>query len=89
MPKKILHAQVGDDRLRVENTWFSGATLFLNDQPIAKNNDFFALDRGIPLMSAEAAVNGSQSRIEVFVRAIFTVKIQIRLNGNIVAGEEL
>jgi hypothetical protein len=40
-------------------------------------------------MSAEATVNGSKSQIEVFVRAIFTVKIQIRLNGTIVEGEEL
>lgn len=89
MPKKTLYAQVGDDRLRVENTWFSGATLFLNDHPIARNNDFFAVNRLTPLISAEATVNGEKSQIEVFVRAIFTVKIQIRLNGTIVAGEEL
>jgi hypothetical protein len=89
MPKKTLHALVGSDRLRVENTWFSGATLFMNDQPIARNNGLFAASSQTPLMSAEATVNGSKSQIEVFVRAIFTVKIQIRLNGTIVAGEEL
>ena len=89
MPKKTLHALVGSDRLRVETTWLSGATLFMNDQPIARNNGLFSASSQTPLLSAEATVNGSKSQIEVFVRAIFTVKIQIRLNGTIVAGEEL
>ena len=89
MPKKTLHVHIGDDRLRVENTWFSGATLFLNDQPIARNNDLFSVNRRTPLMSTEATVNGTKSQIAVFIWAIFTVNIQIRLNGTIVAGEEL
>ena len=89
MPKKTIHARAGEDRIRVENTWFSGATLFLNDEPIASNNSFFALDRSSPFMSAEATVEGSRSRIDVFLWAVFTVKIQIRLNGTIVGGEEL
>ncbi len=88
MPKKIIHAQLGGDRLRVENTWLFGAKLFLNDQLIASNRDLFALDKSRPLMSAEACVNGIESRIDVIMWAIFTVKIQIRVNGDMLAGEE-
>ena len=76
MPKKTLHAQVGDDQLRGENTWFSGATLFLNDQPIASNGGFFALNKESPFLTAVDTVNGAESRIDVHIWATFTVKIR-------------
>ena len=86
MPKKTLHAWVGDDRLRVENTWLSGVTLFLNDQAIGHNESLFAVDKKTPLISVEAVVDGKESLIEVFVWAILTVKIQIAVDRVILKG---
>ena len=86
MPKKTLHARVGDDRLRVENTWLSGVTLFLNDQAIGFNESLFAVDKNTPLISVDAVVDGKESLIEVFVWAILTVKIQIAVDRVILKG---
>ena len=86
MPKKTLHARVGDDRLRVENTWLSGVTLFLNDQAIGFNESLLAVDKNTPLISVDAVVDGKESLIEVFVWAILTVKIQIAVDRVILKG---
>jgi hypothetical protein len=87
MPKKTVVGEYDGNRITVENTWFSGAKLFHNGKLIATNNDLFAIKKNIPLMSAKIFINEVEYLVEVFAYAIITVKLQIKVNGEYVAGE--
>jgi len=88
MPLKTVVARVEDIEIRVENTWSGGARLFVNQEIVSSNNDSFALSRSKPFMTARALINGTEKLIEVFIYAIFTVKIKICVDGNQVAGDD-
>jgi hypothetical protein len=86
MPLKTVIGQVGDTEIKVENTWFSGAKLFVNQKLVAENNDYLALNKSEPLMTAKVLIDGSEKLVEVFAFAIFTVKIKICVDGIQIAG---
>jgi hypothetical protein len=86
MPLKTVIAQFGDTEIKVENTWFSGAKLFVNQKLVVENKDSFALKKTIPIMTARVVIDGTEKLVEVFAFAIFTVKIKICVDGIQVAG---
>jgi len=56
--------------------------LFVGDQVLARTDRMVALGGRRPFLEAEVAdVNGQKRRIEVFARAIFTVKIRVSIDG--------
>jgi hypothetical protein len=87
MPKKTIITHYQNNKITLENTWFHGAKLFFNDKLIAANNDFLALDKNKPIMSEKVNINGIDKTIEAFAYATLTVKLQIRVNGEIIGGE--
>ncbi len=88
MPKKILVVQHKDSEFLLENTWFSGAKLFQDNKLIAKNNVLFAINKNKPLMSATVIINGAEHLIEAFGYAYFTVRLQLKVNGEYIAGDK-
>lgn len=87
MPLKRVVAQLGNTEIKVENTWFSGASLFVNQDVVARYDDYFALSKADPIMSAKVVIEGVEKLVEVFCFAIFTVKIKICVDGVQLAGD--
>ena len=88
MPKKTIVGEFEGNKFIVENTWFSGAKLFHGSELIATNNDVFAIKKDKALMSAKVIINEVERVVEVFAFAILTVKLHIKVDGEIIAGEE-
>lgn len=67
---------------RVVNGWRSGAALFVDGNRKVWNEEMFAVRGEKPMLTAdiETAHSGSR-RIDVYVRAIVGVKIQVRVDG--------
>jgi hypothetical protein len=55
---------------------------------VETNNDAFAIKKNKALMSAKVMINGVERLVEVFPYAILTVKLQIRIDGKKIAGDE-
>ncbi|MGI9283627.1 MAG: hypothetical protein ACR2PX_28965 [Endozoicomonas sp.] len=87
MPKKVITGQFEGSRFSVENTWFSGAKLLYEGKVIATNNSIFALKKEVPFMAATIDIAGTERNIEVFAYAIFNVQLQIKVDGQMIAGE--
>lgn len=87
MPVKELNAVYKGKRLRVHNTWFSGATLFVDDDNVASSDALFAVDGNTPVFSSQYDFGDGDEIIDVCVKAIFTTKIQIHVGGEALAGE--
>ena len=87
MPKKIVETTIGNTHIKFENTWFSGAKLFVDGELLVKDNSMFALDKNSPQVAKKILVDGAEYLIEVFAYAIFTVKLKLHVNGEFVAGD--
>lgn len=87
MPLKSVVAQFGNTEIKVENTWFGGARLLVDQKEVAVNKDYFALRKSKPLMTARVPIEGVERLIEIFVSALFTVKIKICVDGAQVGGD--
>lgn len=79
---------MGGTEIKVVNTWFHGAKLFVNGQEVAVNNKYFALSKSHPVMSVRTLVDGTERLIEVFAFAVLTVKLKICLDGKQIAGDK-
>ncbi len=88
MPKKTVAGHYADETFVLENTWLGGAKLLHNDEVIATNNSLFSISKKKPLMSARVSVDGTERLVEAFGFAMLTVKLQIRVDGNKIAGDE-
>ena len=86
MPKKEVVADFKDHQIRVVNTWLGGAKLYIDGDCRDTCNDFFAKS-GTPSLSASIEHNGEKVLIEVYIKAIVTVKIKICANGTQIGGE--
>jgi hypothetical protein len=75
-----------DHEIRVVNTWFSGAKLFVDGQLVAKDKELFSISRMRPLIDVE--ILGGH-RVQVFVVAWVTVQAAIFIDGLQYGGEEL
>lgn len=89
MPKKTIIGELEGERLIVENTWLSGVRLFHGEKLVGANSQTFAVNRGEPLISTYVVIGGTKRLVEVFVVASFTVKLQLKVDGRHLAGNEL
>ena len=87
MPKRIMLAKYGQSEIRVENTWFNGATLFVDGDRVARANDYFIFNKYKPLISENVKLDGAERLVEVFMLARTTVKIKINVDGRQIGGE--
>ena len=89
MPKKVLETTIGNTQVRFENTWFSGAKLFVDGELLVKDNSLFSLDKNSPFVAKRIVVDGVEYLIEIFVYALWDVKIKLCLNGEYVTGDNI
>ena len=87
MPLKRVVAQIGNTEIKVENTWLGGAKLFIDDKPIVTNSEMIAINKNTPLITTRAVIDGVERLVEIYVYAIFRVKIKICVDGTRVAGD--
>lgn len=89
MPTKVVSCNFAGREVAVENTWFHGAKLLVDGEIVATNNDWFALDKKTPMMTAHVDFRQQlNAKIEVFMLALIKVKIQIKINDKKIAGDD-
>jgi hypothetical protein len=87
MPMKEWVATVNGHSIRVVNTWTGGTHLYIDGECRDRNKGWFALTRKLWL-SAPLTQDASQGDlVQVFVKAVFSVKAQIVVAGQPVAGD--
>jgi hypothetical protein len=82
-------AEHSGHRIRVQNTWFSGARLYIDGECRDTNQQFFAVSGAMPRLSARLVDSEGQTHvIEVFIKApLFTVKTKICVDGRQIGGD--
>ena len=88
MPVKELNAVYKGKKTRVENTWFSGAKLYIDGDCRDTTSRLIAMDKQRPILSASIETETGTEIIEVFIIAIMNVKIKVHANGEFIAGEK-
>lgn len=88
MPLKEWVAEFEGHSIRVTNTWLGGAKLYVDGECRDTNRGAFAISATRPLLSARLDTNNVNSGlVEVFFKALLTVKAKICVNGKQVAGD--
>ncbi len=87
MPKKQIFTRYKDHDIRVDNTWLSGARLYVNNKCVDEAEQLLALNPAESLLNTTITTDEGIETIEVFFLALFTTKIQIHANGQLIAGE--
>ena len=87
MPVKELTAKFKGHDIRVVNTWFSGAKLYIDSDLQDTSQELFSVSGNRPLLSSSLTVDETRHTVEVFMKAILTTKIKICVDGKMVAGE--
>ncbi len=75
----------GSHQIRVTNSWFRGAALYVDGVLRATNRSLIA-NPGQPTFTTPLA-DGKDSLVEVYFEAVITVKAKIIINGKKVAGD--
>lgn len=88
MPHKEWIAEVDGHSIRVTNTWLGGAKLYVDGKYRDINKNFFVLSADRALLSARVEPgNSSSPLIEVFFKAIFSIKAKICVDGGQIGGD--
>lgn len=88
MPTKTLETTVDGRRITAVNTWFSGERLLVDGVVVDGKEQVFHTSERVPLLSTiVTGVSGREHHVEVFIAAVFTVKMMIAVDGVRVAGD--
>ena len=87
MPLKSWVTRHAGHELRVLNTWFQGAKLYVDDVCVSENRGLLTLAMNKPALTATIEVAGKPERIEVFIVSILTTKAAIFVEGVQVGGD--
>lgn len=88
MPKKDVKGEFEGNTFEVLNTWKDGLKLFHNGDLIEHNQDKISISKSKPIISKTITIDNTDRIVEVFVYAVFRVKIQIRIDGEKIAGDK-
>ena len=88
MPKKIVKGEFERNTFEVLNTWRDGLKLFHDGELLEHNKDKISVSKDIPIISKTITIDNRDRTLEVFVYAVFKVKIQIRIDGEKIAGDK-
>jgi hypothetical protein len=89
MPKKQVKGEYQGHTFEVLNTWRDGLKLFHNGELIEHNKDKISVSKNKPLISKTITIDNKERTLEVLVYAVFRVKIQIRIDGEKIAGDKI
>ncbi len=87
MPVKEWGAVVKGRKIRVVNTWTRGTTLYIDGECRDRNTGWFAPTRTLWLSAPLAKEDPESDLVQVFVKAVFSVKASIVVAGEPVAGD--
>jgi hypothetical protein len=89
MPQEEWSTDVQGHAIRVTNSWMGGAKLYIDGEWRDINKKMIA-DPSKPALSARLLQGNSESAlVEVFMKAMFTVKAEICVDGKQVVGDVL
>lgn len=87
---KELIAEFEGHQIRVVNTWFSGAKLYIDGECRDTDTHFLILSAKTALLSARIdGRDGKQHIVEVHAVAWWTVKLRISVDGRQIGGERI
>ena len=87
MPQKEWIAEVQGHAIRVSNSWTGGAKLYVDGECRDTNSRMFTGSSSAALSSRLEQSNPASPLIEVYVKAIFTVKAKICIDGKQIGGD--
>lgn len=74
--------------IRVTNSWFSSAKLYVDGDCRDINNDLFSVSAVAPLLSASIErAGGGCSVVEVYIVSLVTTQAMICVDGQVVGGD--
>ena len=82
--EKELIATYKNHKIRVLNTWFSGAKLYVDGECKDSSSAIIATNKNSPMLSAKL---NDDDIVEVFLIAITATKIKICVNGEQIGGD--
>ena len=87
--QKEWRCQYKDHTIRVVNTWFGGAKLYIDGDCKDINKDFLVVSSKAPVLSASLPDTGGDKPdiVEVYMVALVTIKAKICVNGKQVSGD--
>lgn len=87
MPKRVVAVEHEGLNIRVENTWFAGAKLFINNILEDTNKQLFSVSGAKPILTSMKELNGKKYDIAVYCVAWLFVKLKVCVNGVRVGGD--
>lgn len=89
MAHKEWVANVDGHQVRVVNSWTGGTRLYIDGERRDSNHGLFAPD-WTHWLSARVVPNDLNSAlVEVYIKALFTVKVKIHVNGQQFSGDTI
>lgn len=97
MPEKEISADFAGHKIAVKNWWafgdFEGSiegseiSLSIDGKIVDSSRRKFWLRTSVPVLRGDLQIDGRTHRVEVFVRALFQVRIKICVDGQKLAGD--
>lgn len=87
MKKTLQTTYKGLDIVAV-NSWIGGFSLFVDGKKVAVNNKLFHVDRDAPVLSVPLTTKDGEEMLDIFVEAVFTVKILMQVDGQTIARSD-
>jgi hypothetical protein len=87
MAKKEWIALHNGCQIRVTNTWLGSAKLYIDGDCRDTNSDMFVSPRSAALSARVAPANGEPFLVEVYVKALVTVRAKICVDGKQIGGD--
>jgi len=84
-PVDIWEFEIPTLKGRVENNWKWGTKLFINDIQVDINKDLMAIKGTEPLLTFK----DENHEVNIYLRAIFVVKIKVMVNGKMLSQSYL
>jgi hypothetical protein len=88
MFKQELTAEFEGNHFRVVNSWFGGLKLYHEEELVVHNTDLFAVNKTKPLIQYRLIINEKERLLEVYGYAMAKVKLQIKIDGEKIAGDD-
>ena len=79
-------AKHNNHTIRVVNTWFSGAKLYIDGECRDTTSALIATKKDSPLLSAKL---NDEEVVEIYLIAMYTTKAKICVNGEQIGGDVL
>ena len=86
--KKVIVAIFNGVEITVENTWFDGMRLYINQQLVCENKQLLSISDKEPVLIFEKEFDNEKKTIEIYCKAVFTTKIKICIDKIIIGGEK-